>query len=582
MKRFASALLFAASLAAQPATNTPGEKTDTVLRAMRDEITRARQLRIVDEPPYFVEYSLDDGEYYMGRASLGALVSERSSRDRYPRIRVRVGDPKLDNSNHIASDFYRGSRFDPFRYPLEDNYDTLRHCFWLATDRAYKQALEALARKRSSLKNVSNTENLADFSTAAPVKLILPNLRKPVDAAVWRDRARELSKVFLNYPEVAASDVTAYVSQTISYLVNNEGADLRFPDNMAYYRSRAMAYAPDGMQVHDLVEVLAPEGHQLPALDAVRAAVQKSADNLRALVKAPAGESYSGPVLFEGTAGAQFMAQALARNLSVIRRPVSDPDRPINIPAGELEGRIGSRILPDFIDVVDDPTQREFRGHALVGSYPVDSEGVIPQPLPLVEKGVLKTYYSSRQPITGVEASNGHGRIPGPLGGLVPLPGVVFVKASQGVSAADLKKKLLEMGKARSKPYVIVIRKLDFPTSASGEQLSRAFRGVARASMSLPLLVYKVYPDGREELVRGLRFRGLDARSMKDIAAASDEQHLFEYFENGAPFARIDQGGYVSGASVIAPSLLLEDVELEPLPGDVPRPPLVPAPPLEP
>ncbi len=575
MKRIAAVFLLACVLNGQ----TPGEK-DVVLRAMRDEIARARQLRLVDEPPYFVEYSLDDGEFYMGRASLGALLSERSSRDRYPRVRVRVGDPKLDNSNHIASDFYRGSRFDPFRYPLEDNYDTLRHCFWLATDRAYKQALEALARKKSSLKNVSSTENLADFAASAPVKLILPNLRKPIDGAVWRERARELSRVFLDYPEIAASDVTAYASQTISYQVNNEGADLRFPDNMAYYRARAMAIAPDGSKVHDMVEVLAPEGQQLPAVSDVKAAIQKSADTLRALVKAPVGESYSGPVLFEGTAAAQYMAQALARNLSVSRKPVTDPDRPINIPTGELEGRIGSRILPETFDVVDDPTQATWRGRPLIGSYPVDAEGVVPKPLPLVEKGVLKTYYASRQPVVGVEASNGHGRIPGSLGGVVPLPGVVFVKAAQAVTAADLRKRLLEMGKARSKPYVIVIRKLDFPSSASNEELARAYRGLQRAGITVPVMAYKVYPDGREELVRGLRFRGMDARTMKDIAAASDEQHLFEYFENAAPLARVDAGGYVAGASIIAPSLLFEDVELEPFPGDLPKPPIVPPPPL--
>lgn len=575
MRTALAALMAACALHGQ----TPGEK-DVVLRAMRDEIARARQLRLVDAPPYFVEYSLDDGEFYMARAALGALVSERSSRDRYPRIRVRVGDPKLDNSNHIASDFYRGSRFDPFRYPLEDNYDTLRHCFWLATDRAYKQALEALARKKSSLKNVSSTESLSDFGPAPPVKLILPNLRKPLDAAQWRERARDLSRVYLEFPEIAASEVSVYNSQTISYQVNNEGADLRFPDNMAYYRARATAIAADGARVHDMVELVALEDNQLPALADVKAAIRKSAETLRALAKAPAGESYSGPVLFEGTAGAQYMAQALARNLSVTRKPITDPDRPLNIPTGELEGRIGSRILPEWIDVVDDPTQPNWRGRPLIGSYPVDAEGVVPKALPLVQKGVLKTYYASRQPVTGVEASNGHGRIPGALGGVVPLPGVVFVKSSQAMPAADLRKRLLEMGRNRSKPYVVVIRKLDFPASASGEELSRAYRGMQRAGISIPLMAYKVYPDGREELMRGVRFRGLDARTMKDIAAASDEQHLFEYYENAAPFARVDSGGYVAGTSVIAPSLLFEDVELEPIPGDLTRPPIVPPPPL--
>lgn len=566
-------------LAGSALAQAPVEK-DVILRAMKDEIARARALRLVDEPPYFVEYSLDDGAFYYVHASMGALVGERDSRERHPRVRIRVGETKLDNANHIASDAYRGSRFDPFRYPLDDNYEVLRHCFWLATDRAYKQSLEALARKKASLKNVSNTENLADFSPAPAVKLLLPAVRRVVDNKQWRDRARELSSIFNAYPEIIASDVSATVSQTTSYLVNNEGTEIRFPDNLAYLRARASAIAPDGMKVHDLLDALAPEGAQLPSHAELKAAVTRVAENVRAMLKAPVGESYSGPVLFEGVAAAQLLAQTLSRNLSVSRRPVSDPDRPINIPTGELEGRIGSRILPEWIDVVDDPSQREWRGRALMGYYPVDAEGVAPKALPLVEKGVLKTYYGTRTPVQGVESTNGHGRIPGPMGSAVPLAGSVFVKASQVTTLAELKKKLLEMGKQRSKPYVMVVRKLDFPSSAAREDLARMARGQSGIQVSMPLAVFRVYADGREELVRGLRFRNVNARTLKDITAASDDLTTFEYLENGAPFARIDSGGYVVGTSIVAPSLLFEDIELEKIPGDWPKPPLAPAPPV--
>ncbi|NUQ74367.1 MAG: hypothetical protein HUU21_12490, partial [Polyangiaceae bacterium] len=109
---------------------------DVILKAMKEEMNRGKALRVVGDPPYFFEYTLDDAEFYTVSASYGALNVERTSRARQPRIRIRVGEPKLDNTNHIYSDIYRGARYDSSQFPLDDNYQTLRLGFWLATDRA--------------------------------------------------------------------------------------------------------------------------------------------------------------------------------------------------------------------------------------------------------------------------------------------------------------------------------------------------------------------------------------------------------------------------------------------------------------
>ncbi|MEK7753899.1 MAG: hypothetical protein AAB654_18395, partial [Acidobacteriota bacterium] len=95
---------------------------------------------------------------------------------------------------------------------------------------------------------------------------------------------------------------------------------------------------------------------------------------------------------------------------------------------------------------------------------------------------------------------------------------------------------------------------------------------------SAPLLVWRVSLDGKEELVRGLRFRGLNTRSLKDLVAASDQMHVFEYLENGAPLAMMDAGGYMAGVSVIAPSILIDDADLELPREDRPKLPVVPPP----
>jgi hypothetical protein len=249
------------------------------------------------------------------------------------------------------------------------------------------------------------------------------------------------------------------------------------------------------------------------------------------------------------------------------------------VQASELEGRIGARVLPESFEVVDDPTQKEWRGRPLFGSYAVDREGVAARPTKLVEKGVLKSYLLTRQPVRGYEGSNGHARMPGSYGASTASIGNLFVNASDGIAPAELKRKLIELIQTRGKPYGVIVRKMDYPSNAS---LDEARRMIAASQggrpISSPVLVYKVFPDGREELVRGLRFRGLNVRSLKDVLAAGNDSIAYEYLDSPALFALVGVSNYTSEATVVAPSLLIDDLELHPVEEELPKLPLVPAP----
>jgi len=201
--------------------------------------------------------------------------------------------------------------------------------------------------------------------------------------------------------------------------------------------------------------------------------------------------------------------------------------------------------------------------------------------LALVEKGVLKTFLLTRQPEQGFTGSNGRARLPGSFGANGAAISNLFVRARETVPVQDLKKKLIEMCRQRNKPYGVIVRKMDFPSSASVEEVRRMLSGSGQSGghpVSAPVLVYKVYPDGREELVRGLRFRGLNARSLKDIVAAGDDNNVFEFLNNQAPFALIGGASYVAESCAIAPSVLIDDLELHPLDEELPKLPIVPAP----
>lgn len=577
-RQFAALLAAARAVSAQ----SPADAADDdILQALQQELERSKTLKLANLPsPYFVEYSLDDTYSFSVSCVLGALINSVSASARLPRVQVRVGSPEFDNTNYVFSQLF-GGRMGGGRIPLEAGPLILRREFWLATDRAYKGALQAVARKRAALQNITQQEKINDFAKAEPVRFVEPRQRIVIDEGAWKERTRRVSAVFDKFPQVLNSGAEFSAGYSTAYLVNTDGAAVRMTDNLFTLRLRADAQANDGMPIHDAAVFSSRNLADMPAEDGLLRSAEEVAGNVTALLKAPVGEDYSGPVLFEGVASPQLFAQLLGAQLSPMRKPVSEPGRPVPSASSELEGRIGSRILPEWIDAVDDPTQTVYKGHSLFGHYPVDGEGIKPVPLKVVEKGTLKHFLLCRTPIRGFEGSNGRARLPGPFGGAMASFSNLFVKANETTSKTDLKKKLLELVQQRGKPFGLIVRKLDLPVSASAQELRTLAQAAGQRGgnvVSLPTLVYRVYPDGREELVRGLRFRGVNTRSLRDIFAAGDDEVMFDFVGQGGTLASIAPSGYVTTHTICSPSILFEDLELEKRTDDWPNLPLVPPP----
>jgi predicted Zn-dependent protease len=499
-----------------------------------------------------------------------------------PEVHVRVGDYKFDNTNFAGggggfSGGGGGSRYDLGNFPLDDDYPVMRRYLWLETDAIYKTAVEAISRKRAAMRNINSSEQISDFAHAVPVQFFKPFQKLTIDEKSWEARIRSLSAIFSRYPDVRTSEVELHADNGGYYVVNSEGTEVQDPEDVAFVRARATAQSADGMTLHAAVTFHAPDAGHLPPEEAMKRALTRMAENLAALTRASKGEDYSGPVLFEGEAGPQIFAELLAKNLSLSRAPSGG--RGGQTQTSEFEGKMGSRILPDSFEVVDDPTQKEWRGKALFGSYDVDREGVIPKPLHLIEKGVLKGFLLTRQPVRGFEGSNGRARLPGRQSNVADISNL-FVTSTDTVPAADMKKKLIDLIQQRNKPYGIIVRKMDFPSTAGLDEL----RGLVQSDpgsthpVSMPLLVYKVYADGREELVRGMRFRSFRARSLKDILAVGDDATVFDFIDSTAPFALVGFASYTTESCVVAPSIIIDDLELHPNEDELPKLPVVTAP----
>jgi predicted Zn-dependent protease len=538
------------------------------MRAMRDEVDRSAKVTVSGlAAPYFIEYVVDEEDNFTVTASLGGVVERRRQQFRSPQIAVRVGDYQFDNSN-FAGGFSSGRGGGGL--PVENSYAVLRRYFWLETDAAYKAAVETLSRKRAALRNVTQTDQINDFAHAAPVQYLGNFQKLTIDEDEWTGRIRTLSAVFAQFPSINYSLVDLDASAGGFYLVNTEGTEVRAPETVTAVRARATAQAPDGMNIADGVSFQSLGLSGMPSDAEMVKGITAMARNIMALQAAPKGEDYTGPVVFEGQAGAQILAEVLGRNLAPVRRPLGGAGGRGGAAgaASELEGRIGARVLPESFDVVDDPTQKEWRGRPLFGSYDVDREGVLPQPLRLVEKGVLKGFLMTREPVKGIEGSNGRARLPSGAGNSGAAISNLFVSSSDAVPAEDLKKKLIDLIQQRSKPYGILIRKMDFP-SVGGVAPAGAQANGGRP-VSAPIMLFKVYPDGHEEQVRGLRFRGLNAKSLKDILAAGDDAAPFEFMNSGR--------GFSAETCVVAPSILIDDLELYAPEEEQPKLPIAPAP----
>jgi TldD protein len=558
---------------------------DVQLRAMTDELARSKDLQLNNlEKPYFLQYTISDSENFAVNASLGGITSSNSVHLRQPKLQVRVGDYKFDNTNSV---FSQNTRFGLI--PIEDDYGAIRANLWLWTDVLYKASVDQITRKRTALTEIADPDKTPDFAPAKPVQCLQPISQPKLDEDGLRKMVRSVSAVFTHYQNVTASQVRLRSISSTYRLVNSEGTVLRIPQQLADLSILSSAFAPDGTRVWNHQFITTVLAAQLPKEKELLEAAKATAAETDFLAKSPLGEDYNGPVLFEREAAAEMMAQVLTDTLRLPRKPVSPPG--VNVPEAQIiesvwASKINSKVMPGWITMVDDPSKDRFGDVPLTGQYPVDDEGVPAQRVTLVEKGVLKNFLLSRQPVRTFNASNGHGRLPGRFGSEAATIGNLFVQADGGVPDAQLKAKLLEKVKAAGLKYGLIIRRMDFPSTANLQELESLGRqlqknGVAR-TLNTPILVYKAYEDGREELVRGLRFKEFSAKDLRDIAGASDHSFVLNYVNNGSSFNLVDAGSEATTSSVVCPSLLFDSIELTRAENEGGRLPVVPSPPLDP
>jgi predicted Zn-dependent protease len=529
-----------------------------LIATMAQELDREMPILSKANPPaYFVSYILTSTDRSEVMGSNGALLSSEDSRSRWLETQVRVGSYDLDNTHKVGNSAPGQGSYGA-SVPIDDAPDVLRRAMWEETDKQFRVASEALIKINTSKEVQVQTaeEHAPDFAREQPHTFYGPEVSVRPDRKPWETKVRLYTAAFRASPQILNSIVTFSATGDNQYQVTSEGTRLQF--GQVHYRLELFIQgkAPDGMDINRYYNFDWANPADAPDDKTVLAEGQVLRKELEALVAAPLVEPYAGPALLTGRATAVFFHEVFGHRAEGFRQK--------DINEGQTFARkVGEEILPKFLSIYDDPTERTLGKDILIGFYPFDDEGTPSERVTLVDHGVLKSFEMSRQPLTGFPVSNGHGRRQ--IGAQpVSRQGNLIVQSSVTVSNAELRKKLVEEIKNQGKPFGLLIDDIAGGFTFTG-------RGQPQAFQVQPLVVYKVYADGRpDELVRGVDIVGTPLVSLTKIMATGDTMETF----NG--YCGAESGSVPVSAS--APAILIREMEVQKKETSTDKPPILPPP----
>ncbi|HEY2457322.1 MAG TPA: metallopeptidase TldD-related protein [Candidatus Acidoferrum sp.] len=557
----AAMLLFAtARNSARPLPLPPDSaaKPSPLLDAMKAELDRSMKTFGAQDPAaYYIGYTLTDSQRATVSGSNGALLSSDEVRNRWLEVAVRTGNYNLD-STHKVDGRQPPTAGPGTNAPLDDDPDVLRRAIWLETDKQYRSAAEALIKIKTGKEvKVQTAEgNAPDFSKEKAQTFTGTWASFTLDRKPWEQKVRDYTHYFRESPAVINSIVTFTAQAENTLQLSSEGTQLQFGQVRYRLELFIQGKATDGMDIERYYNFDWVNASDAPGDKAVLAASAQLRKEMEGLVASPLNDPIVGPALLTGRAAAVFFHEVFGHR--------AEGHRQKDVNEGQtFAKKVGEPILPSFLSVVDDATMKKLGKEDLLGYYQYDDEGVKAQRVVLVDHGVLKNFEMSRSPLADFPNSNGHGRRQ--IGASpVSRQGNLIVESNKTVTNAELRTKLIELVKQQNKPYGLMIDDIAGGFTFTG-------RGQPQAFQVQPLVVYKVFADGRpDELVRGVDIVGTPLAALTKIVATGDTPEVF----NG--YCGAESGSVpVSAAS---PAILTSELEVQKKQSSTDRPPILPAP----
>jgi len=542
-------------------TSLLAQQSDTETRAMHDEMARSmKNLRLESaDGPYFISYKIVDSDEQAVSATFGALTSSTKSRTRTLSVSLRVGNYDFDNTNGpspSADALLSMLQSLSVSLPIDDDYSELRRKIWIATDAAYKRAVQQLSAKKAAEQNTNRTEHTPSFSKEPARQESDVKPLEQMKVADAEKLVRDASAIFRTLPSVATSEARLVHTDTTEHFLNSEGTSYLKQGSFFSFHASASVQLASGETLSDSSS---QHGRTLEELGSSASLQQDSKDvfdRLSLRMHGKTAKRYSGPVLVTGIAAPQLFAREFGNVLS--EHPHSSAGEGSELssllsnlltgPTANLSKKVGSRVLPDFLTVTNDPQIDELDGKRLKGGYPFDEEGVPPKKVVLVKNGILETLLTSRVPAKRMPTSTGSQRARG------ILPGNLIVDSTKTATPEEQIAAMIELLKARGLEYGYEFDRL------SGKIGTKA---------------YRVYPDGHKELVRDAEITDLSTASFKDVLSVSKERFLMT--EEGSSGSLLNAGllNVDDLIAYVVPAMLFEDLTIERAGGNAPKPPVL-------
>ncbi len=543
-----------------PLLKAQNAKPWPILATLKAELDRSLQtLKSQPVPPYFLGYEITDDQVVEVNASFGQITSSVRSHNRQLDIDLRVGDYRLDDTHLIAAGFPEFNFFERMGFiqvPLEDNPEALRSIIWYNTDRKYKAAVEQFTKVKTAVQVAVSPEDKSDDFAREPAAT---HLEEPytlsVDPKVWEDKVRKYTAPFARFGNLY--EAQAYFNADIEtrWYVNSDGSEIQVSQPFYRLLISALSKADDGMELprYESYFAFTPQG--LPDDASVLQDVERMIRDLQALRTAPIVDPYTGPAILSGRASGVFFHEIFGHRVEGHRQKSEEEGQ-------TFKKKVGQPVLGANFSVYSDPTLRRLGKADLAGAYTYDNEGVKARRVVVVDHGILKNFLMSRSPIEGFPQSNGHGRKQQGFA-VVARQSNLVAEVSDAVSHAELKRMLVEEIKKQNKPFGLYFQDIEGGFTLTGRVIPNAFN-------VLPVMVYRIYPDGREELVRGVDLIGTPLTTFSKMVAGDDQIATF----NGICGA--ESGSVPVSAS--SPAVLVSQIEVQKKEKSQERTPILPPP----
>ncbi len=537
---------------------------EKLLDIMSGELERNMEvLKNQENPPYYINYRIDDISGFYIKASFGDLIKSDETKERLLTVMVRVGDNELDNFHEMRESGGFGFYFpggNKVYLPIEDNENAICQMLWLQTDKIYKEATDKYAKVKANIAvKVEEEDKSPDFSKEKVYQYYEPLLKPEdikFDSKKWEEKVKMYSKIFLDNPDILKGDVSIRFKVERKYFVSSEGG--KIAQNMVYVRLyiSGSIKADDGMVLPLNESYFAYSTTDLPDDKEVINDVNELVKKLELLRIAPVVEPYAGPALLSGPASGVFFHEIFGHRIEGQRqKSVSDGQT--------FKKKVGENVLPDHISIIMDPTIDNYNGTDLNGYYKYDDEGILAQKVVVVKDGVLKEFLMSRCPIENFSNSNGHGRAE-PGRQPVTRQSNLFVVTTNPLPVEDLRKMLIEEAKNQNKEYAYLFQSVVGGFTMTGRYLPNSFNVT-------PTEVYRIYVDGRpDELVRGVDLVGTPLAMFSQIQEVGDKPEVFTG-TCGAESGRVP-------VTAISPVIFVKQIEMQKKSKSQEKSPILPRP----